>query len=89
MKPRDRYVELQAFHANARDLAHARSVRLGGIRATTFMAAAAALVLWDVIAPQMTVPMSLPFASLKPTISNSSSKKVFTFCKFALRLPIA
>ncbi len=49
MKPRDRYVELQAFHANARDLAHARSVRLGGLRATTFIAAAAALVLWDVL----------------------------------------
>ena len=49
MTPREEYVELEALHASAHEAARARSLRLGSVRAATFVAAAAALILWDVL----------------------------------------
>jgi hypothetical protein len=49
MTPRARYVELEALHARAHDIAQARSLRLGSVRAATFIASAAALILWDIL----------------------------------------
>ena len=47
--PRARYVELEALHASAHEAARARSLRLSTIRATTFLTAVAALILWDIL----------------------------------------
>ncbi len=49
MTPRARYVELEALHAAAHDAAQARSLRLGTVRATTFLAGVAAFILWDIL----------------------------------------
>lgn len=49
MTPRARYVELEALHASAHEDARARSLRLGSVRAATFVATAAALILWDIL----------------------------------------
>ena len=49
MSPRARYVELEALHASAHEAARARSLRLSTVRATTFLTAVAALILWDIL----------------------------------------
>jgi len=49
LTPRARYVELETLHGRAHEVARARSLRLGSVRATTFIASAAALILWDIL----------------------------------------
>ena len=49
MTPRKRYVELEALHASAYEAARAQSLRLGSVRAATFIASAAGMILWDIL----------------------------------------
>ncbi len=49
MTPRAQYVELEALHASTYETARARSLRLGSLRAATFVASVTALILWDIL----------------------------------------
>ena len=49
MTPRAQYVELEALHTSLYETARARSLRLGSVRAATFVASATALILWDIL----------------------------------------